>query len=89
VFDAVPSPATQVVVNCAGRTRAIIGAQALLNAGVPTPVVSLQNGTAAWRLAGLEPARGGTTQATTPSAQGLAKARAPPPESPPGSAFGR
>jgi rhodanese-related sulfurtransferase len=34
-FDAVPSPATRVVVNCAGRTRAIIGAQALLNADVP------------------------------------------------------
>jgi rhodanese-related sulfurtransferase len=75
VFDAVPSPATRVVVNCAGRTRPIIGSQALLNAGVPNPVVSLENGTAAWLLAGLEPARGATTQATTPSAQGLAKAR--------------
>jgi rhodanese-related sulfurtransferase len=75
VFDAVPSPTTRVVVNCAGRTRAIIGAQALLNAGVPNPVVSLENGTAAWMLAGLEPARGATTQANKPSAQGLAKAR--------------
>ncbi len=31
-FDAVPSPTTPVVVNCAGRTRTIIGAQALRNA---------------------------------------------------------
>jgi rhodanese-related sulfurtransferase len=76
VFDAVPSPTTQVVVNCAGRTRAIIGAQALLNAGIPNPVVSLENGTAAWLLAGLEPARGETTLANRPSAKGLAKAQA-------------
>ncbi|WP_158930449.1 rhodanese-like domain-containing protein [Acidisphaera sp. S103] len=75
VFDAVPSPTTQVVVNCAGRTRAIIGAQALLNAGIPNPVVSLENGTAAWLLAGLEPSRGATAQAGKPSAAGLAKAR--------------
>jgi rhodanese-related sulfurtransferase len=75
VFDAVPSPATTVVVNCAGRTRAIIGAQALLNAGFPNPVVSLENGTSAWLLAGLEPARGATQQAGRPSPDGLALAR--------------
>jgi rhodanese-related sulfurtransferase len=75
VFDAVPSPTTRVVVNCAGRTRAIIGAQALLNAGIPNPVVSLENGTAAWLLARLEPARGATAQAGRPSVAGLAKAR--------------
>jgi rhodanese-related sulfurtransferase len=75
VFDAVPSPTTRVVVNCAGRTRAIIGAQALLNAGIPNPIVSLENGTTAWLLAGLEPARGATAQANRPSAGGLAKAR--------------
>jgi rhodanese-related sulfurtransferase len=76
VFDAVPSASTTIVVNCAGRTRAIIGAQALLNAGVPNPVVSLENGTAAWLLAGLEPARGATQQARPPSAAGLAAAKA-------------
>jgi rhodanese-related sulfurtransferase len=74
-FDAVPSPGTRVVVNCAGRTRAIIGAQGLLNADVPNAVVSLENGTIAWLLTGLEPARGATTQANPPSTQGLAKAR--------------
>jgi rhodanese-related sulfurtransferase len=38
---AVPDPDALVVVNCAGRTRSIIGAQALINAGVPNKVVSL------------------------------------------------
>ena len=46
------SPDTRVVVNCAGRTRSIIGAQSLINAGV-TDVTSLRNGTMGWRLAGL------------------------------------
>ncbi len=74
-FDAVPSPTTPVVVNCAGRTRAIIGAQALRNAGFPNPVVSLENGTAAWMLAGHSPARGATQQAAPPSEAGLASGR--------------
>jgi rhodanese-related sulfurtransferase len=73
VFDAVPSPTTRVVVNCAGRTRAIIGAPALLNAGFPNSVVSLENGTTAWLLTVL--AKPAPTQANTPSAPGLAKAR--------------
>src|SRR6266404_9639037 len=33
--DLVQSPETLVVVSCAGRTRGIIGAQSLINAGVP------------------------------------------------------
>ena len=41
----------------------------------PNPVASLENGTAAWLSAGLEPARGATTHANPPSAQGLTKAR--------------
>lgn len=52
--DLVPDRDTLVVVSCAGRTRSIIGAQSLINAGVPNKVVSLQGGTQAWRLAGLE-----------------------------------
>ena len=52
--DLVPDPETLVVVSCAGRTRSIIGAQSLINAGVPNKVVSLQGGTQGWRLAGLE-----------------------------------
>ena len=49
-----PDPATLVVVNCAGRTRSIIGAQSLINAGLPNRVVALRNGTIGWSLAGLE-----------------------------------
>lgn len=43
-----------VVVNCAGRTRSIIGAQSLRNLGVKNPVFALRNGTQGWRLAGFD-----------------------------------
>ena len=46
-----PDPKTTIVVNCAGRTRSIIGAQSLINAGVPNKVVALRNGTIGWTLA--------------------------------------
>ncbi|MCA2013605.1 hypothetical protein LCM17_19095 [Cereibacter sphaeroides] len=45
---------TPIVVNCAGRTRSIIGAQSLRNLGLPNPVYALRNGTQGWRLAGFE-----------------------------------
>jgi rhodanese-related sulfurtransferase len=48
---AAPDPATTIIVNCAGRTRSIIGAQSLVNAGVPNKVVALRNGTIGWTLA--------------------------------------
>jgi len=70
--DLVPDPETLVVVSCAGRTRSIIGAQSLINAGVPNKVVSLQGGTQGWRLAGLELERN-TRQSVAPvSAAGVA-----------------
>ena len=46
-----PDPATTIIVNCAGRTRSIIGAQSLINAGIPNKVVALRNGTIGWTLA--------------------------------------
>ncbi len=49
--DAAPDPDTTIVVNCAGRTRSIIGTQSLINAGVPNKVVALRNGTMGWTLA--------------------------------------
>jgi rhodanese-related sulfurtransferase len=49
---AAPDPETTIVVNCAGRTRSIIGTQSLINAGVPNKVVALRNGTIGWTLAG-------------------------------------
>lgn len=50
--DLVPDPETMVIINCAGRTRSIIGTQSLINAGVPNPVHALRNGTIGWTLAG-------------------------------------
>ena len=47
-----PNPQTRIVVNCAGRTRSIIGTQSLVNAGIPNPVAALRNGTIGWTLAG-------------------------------------
>jgi rhodanese-related sulfurtransferase len=47
-----PDPKTRIIVNCAGRTRSIIGTQSLVNAGIPNPVSALRNGTIGWTLAG-------------------------------------
>lgn len=76
VHDLAPAPGRLVVVNCAGRTRSIIGAQSLINAGIPNPVVALENGTMGWHLAGLEIEKGATRRAPEPSSLGLAKAKA-------------
>jgi rhodanese-related sulfurtransferase len=46
-----PDPETTIIVNCAGRTRSIIGAQSLINAGVANKVRALRNGTIGWTLA--------------------------------------
>ena len=54
VHDMAPDPKTTVVVNCAGRTRSIIGCQSLRNAGIPNKVVALENGTMGWHLAGFD-----------------------------------
>ena len=53
IRDIAPDPQTKIVVNCAGRTRSIIGAQTLLDFGIPNPVYALENGTQGWFLAGL------------------------------------
>ncbi len=49
-----------IVVNCAGRTRSIIGCETLRQFGVPNPVYALRNGTMGWRLEGLDLEQGGT-----------------------------
>ena len=49
---AAPDPETTIIVNCAGRTRSIIGTQSLINAGIANKVVALRNGTIGWTLAG-------------------------------------
>jgi rhodanese-related sulfurtransferase len=76
VHDMAPRPETLVVVNCAGRTRSIIGAQSLINAGIPNQVVALKDGTMGWHLAGLTVAKGETRHAPPPSPAGRAKAQA-------------
>ena len=53
IQEVAPDPKTLVVINCAGRTRSIIGAQSLINAGLQNDVVALENGTMGWHLAGL------------------------------------
>src|SRR5712691_13106670 len=78
VADLVPEPDALVVVSCAGRTRGIIGAQSLLTAGIPNPVMSLEGGTQAWRLAGLDLESGMTTELrpASPAAVAAAQRRA-------------
>ncbi|HEX6212060.1 MAG TPA: rhodanese-like domain-containing protein [Methylomirabilota bacterium] len=69
-------PGATVVVNCAGRTRSIIGARVLQRMQLPN-VVSLRNGTSGWLLAGLELERGADRVALPePSPQGRAAAEA-------------
>ena len=51
IRELAPDPQTRVIVNCAGRTRSIIGTQSLINAGIPNPVSALRNGTIGWTLA--------------------------------------
>ncbi len=72
-------PSTTVVVNCAGRTRSILGAESLRQAGLPNRVVALRNGTMGWELAGLRCERGREDRyaAGTPAdaAGSLARAR--------------
>ncbi len=67
-IDAIaPDVKTRIVVNCAGRTRSIIGAQTLIDLGVPNEVVALENGTQGWFLAGFEVERGAARKYPQPS----------------------
>lgn len=73
--DVVPSESTKVVVSCAGLPRAILGAQTLIDAGVPNPVSYLHDGTKAWTQAGweLESGRTRTYGAVTETARAFAR----------------
>jgi rhodanese-related sulfurtransferase len=76
IHDIAPSTGTLVVVNCAGRTRSIIGAQSLINAGLPNKIVALRNGTMGWSLAGFTPDNGKTQRYAEPSAEAMVEAKA-------------
>jgi rhodanese-related sulfurtransferase len=74
--DLIESPDDLVVVNCAGRTRSIIGAQALINAGLPNKVVALENGTMAWLAKGWSLEHGRKAELEAPSRAAIAQAAA-------------
>jgi rhodanese-related sulfurtransferase len=81
VRELAPDPNTRVIVNCAGRTRSIIGTQSLVNAGIPNPVHALRNGTIGWTLAGQQLEHGNSRQfplelTATTRTQAAADARA-------------
>lgn len=60
IEELVASPNTTIVINCAGRTRSIIGAQTLINLGVKNKILALENGTQGWYLADLKLDHGAT-----------------------------
>lgn len=76
VRDLAPDPDTLVIVNCAGRTRSIIGTQSLVNAGIPNRVAALRNGTIGWTLEGYALNTGQNRRHGEVSAHALAGARA-------------
>lgn len=73
-----PSPSTHIVVNCAGRTRSIVGTQSLVNAGLPHRITALRNGTIGWLLAGQRLDHGASRRApeVTPAQRAQAAGRA-------------
>ncbi len=83
VSSMVSNPQTKIIINCAGRTRSILGAQTLINFGVPNPVYALENGTQGWYLSDLQLEHGSSLQypekidaATLPAQQQAAQALA-------------
>ena len=69
-------PDTTVIVNCAGRTRSIIGTRVLQRMGQHN-VLGLKNGTSGWVLAGFELESGADrVEMPQPSPEGLAAAEA-------------
>ena len=50
ISELIKSSETEIIINCAGRTRSIIGAQTLINFGIKNRVYALENGTQGWFL---------------------------------------
>jgi len=73
--EVAPDPETTIIVNCAGRTRSIIGAQSLVNAGLPNRVYALRNGTIGWTLAGQTLETGQARRAPQPADARIDEAR--------------
>lgn len=70
-----PDPDTTIIVNCAGRTRSIIGTQSLINAGLPNRIFALRNGTIGWTLAGQSLETGQQRRAPSPESDLTEEAR--------------
>jgi rhodanese-related sulfurtransferase len=69
-------PDTTIIVNCAGRTRSIIGTRVLQRMGLQN-VYGLKNGTSGWLLAGYQLETGADRVAIpSPSPEGVAAAEA-------------
>ncbi len=75
VHDLVPDDRTPIVVNCAGRTRSIIGAQTLINLGLKNPIYALENGTQGWYLEDFQLEHGSTRRYTEQVSTDLAQQR--------------
>ena len=73
--EVAPDPDTTIIVNCAGRTRSIIGAQSLVNAGLPNRVYALRNGTIGWTLAGQSLETGQQRRAAEPTGERIDETR--------------
>lgn len=72
IGELVDNPDTRIIINCAGRTRSIIGAQTLRNLGYTNQIHALRNGSQGWMLAGLTLQHGETPLALPePSANTL------------------
>jgi len=63
-----------IVVHCGGRTRSIIGAQTLIDAGCER-VYALENGTMAWQFEGLELEYGNQSALPKPETEALPEIR--------------
>ncbi|OIN53272.1 cystathionine beta-lyase [Pseudomonas costantinii] len=75
VHDLVPDDSTPIVVNCAGRTRSIIGAQTLINLGLKNPIYALENGTQGWYLEDFKLEHGSTRRYAEQVSTDLAQQR--------------
>lgn len=73
--EVVPDPDTTIIINCAGRTRSIIGTQTLLNAAIPNRVAALKGGTMNWQLSGFELEYGADRPVPPSTPAGLSVAR--------------
>lgn len=74
VLDAPENKDATIVVNCAGRTRSILGADVLIRMGIDNPVYALENGTMAWSMAGHELERGDGPELPIPDSEAAREA---------------